>query len=80
MPMKIMMKKFGFWKAHNVGPGWLQFAKPNRGNVRSIMNLNFEHVLPDHGAVVIGNVKEKFRPVVEGELACCHASENQHVK
>jgi len=71
-PMKIMMKKFGFWKAHNVGPGWLQFAKPNREDVRSIMNLNFEHVLPGHGTAVIGNAKQKFRPVIEGELAGCH--------
>jgi len=27
-PMKLMMRKFGFWAPHNVGPGWVKFAKP----------------------------------------------------
>jgi len=70
--MKIMMKKFGFWVAHNVGPGWVQFAKPEKEDIRSVMQLSFEHVLPGHGEAVIGNAKEKYRPIVEGELKGCH--------
>ncbi len=68
----IMMKKFGFWKPYNVGPGWLQFASPSKEGVRSILNLNFEHVLPGHGSAVVGGAKEKFRPSIEGDLKGCH--------
>lgn len=72
-PMKLMMKKFGFWKPFNVGPGWLQFAKPSRDDVRSVMNIDFDHVLPGHGEAVIGDAKNKFKPAVEGELKGCHS-------
>lgn len=69
---KIAMRKMGFYKAHNVGPGWLQFASPEATEVRSLLNLNFEHVLPAHGDAVVGQAKEKFRPNIEGELKGCH--------
>jgi hypothetical protein len=65
---KIVMKRMGFFKPYNVGPGWLQFAHPTAADVRSVLDLDFEHVLPTHGAPVIGGAKEKFRPVIEGEL------------
>ncbi len=70
---RIMMKKMGFYKAYNVGPAWLQFAKPDEDDVRSILALNFDHVLPGHGDAVIGKAKEKYRPVLEGELKGCHS-------
>lgn len=70
---RIMMKRMGFFVPYNVGPGWLQFARPTRADVRSILELDFEHVLPGHGAPVIGSAKEKYRPVIEGELKGCHA-------
>lgn len=71
-PMKFMMKKFGFWKAFNVGPGWLQFASPKQDDVRSVLKLNFEHVLPGHGEPVIGDAKKKYEPAINGELKGCH--------
>ena len=72
LPARFMMKKMGFFKPCNVGPGWLQFAKPQASEVRSILDLDFEHVLPAHGQAVIGGAKEKFRPSLEGELKGCH--------
>ena len=69
---KFMMKRFGFLKPYNVGPGWLQFASPSAAEVRSLLELSFEHVLPAHGDAVIGGAKEKFRPAIEGELKGCH--------
>jgi len=72
LPMIIMMSSFGFWEAHNVGPGWVKFAKPRAGDIRSIMNLDFEHVLPGHGEAVIGDAKAKFGPKVEGKIKDCH--------
>lgn len=73
LPARIMMKRMGFLKPYNVGPGWLQFAKPSAREVRSILDLDFEHVLPGHGTPVIGGAKEKFRPAIEGDLKGCHA-------
>lgn len=73
LPARLMMKKMGFYKPHNVGPGWLQFANPEKTEVRSILDLEFEHVLPAHGDPVIGAAKSKFRPVIEGKLAGCHS-------
>jgi hypothetical protein len=70
---KIMMKRMGFFKPHNVGPGWLQFAHPSAADVRSVLDLEFEHVLPTHGDAVLGGAKEKYRPVIEGELKGCHS-------
>ena len=72
-PAKLMMKRFGFFKPYNVGPGWLQFASPSADDVRSVLELDFEHVLPGHGDAVIGGAKEKYRPAIEGELKGCHA-------
>jgi hypothetical protein len=72
LPARFMMKRFGFFKPYNVGPGWLQFAHPSALEVRSILTMDFEHVLPGHGAAVIGGAKEKFRPAIEGDLKGCH--------
>lgn len=65
---KIMMKRMGFMKPYNVGPGWLRFARPTAADVRSLLDLEFEHVLPTHGDPVLGGAKEKYRPTIEGEL------------
>lgn len=71
-PAKILMKKMGFFRPYNVGPGWLQFAHPASADVRSILEMEFDHVLPGHGAPVIGGAKEKFRTAIEGDLKGCH--------
>lgn len=70
-PAKIMMKKFGFLKPYNVGPGWIQFATPEATEVRSILDLEFDHVLPGHGQAVIGDAKARYRPAVQ-EAKGCH--------
>ena len=67
-----MMKRMGFLKPYNVGPGWLQFAKPSAREVRAILDIEFDHVLPGHGTAVIGGAKEKFRPAIAGDLKGCH--------
>ena len=69
---KIMMKRLDFFKPYNVGPGWVQFAKPQLSDIRSLMQLDFENVLPGHGDAVIGRAKEKFRPAIEGPIKGCH--------
>ena len=62
---KPMMWFMGFFKAHNVGPGWLKGAKPARAGVRAVLDLPFDHVLPVHGEPVVGGAKELFRPAIE---------------
>ena len=62
---RLMMKRMGFIRPYNVGPGWLDGAKPDRAEVKALLDLPFEHVLPVHGAEVIGAAKEKYRPRIE---------------
>jgi hypothetical protein len=63
---KTFMKRMGFFKACNVGPGWLRFAKPHADDVRSVLDLDFEHVFPTHGDPVIGGAKAKFAEQIMG--------------
>lgn len=60
-----MMKLLGFIKPHNVGPAWLKQAKPTANELRGVLALEFEHVLPAHGAPVLGGAKSAFRPAIE---------------
>lgn len=63
---KLMMRSMGFIKPHNLGPGWVKAAKPKAEELRAILDLEFEHVLPAHGEAVVGGAKEKYRAVIEG--------------
>ena len=60
-----MMKWKGFIKPYTVGSGWLRLAKPDDQELRGLLELEFDHVLPAHGADVIGNAKARFRPAIE---------------
>jgi len=62
---KVTMRWMGFFKPHNVGPGWFKAAKPDIRELQQVLELAFEHVLPVHGDPVIGNAREKFRPAIE---------------
>lgn len=62
---KIFMKRMGFIRPHNIGPGWVKATDPKRSEIKGILNLDFDHVLPAHGEAVIGGAKEAFRPAVE---------------
>lgn len=65
LPAKLMMKVMGFIKPCNIGPGWLKMAKPDAKEIRGILDLDFEHVLPAHGTAVIGGAKEAYRATIE---------------
>jgi len=65
---KIAMKRMGFFRPYNIGPGWLKAAKPKAADVRSLLELEFDHVLPGHGEPVLGGAHEKYRPALEGPL------------
>ena len=64
-PAKAMMRLMGFIKPHNVGPAWFKNGKPPLSDMRGILDLRFDHVLPSHGGPVIGGAKDKYRPAIE---------------
>ncbi len=66
LPARILMPMMGFIKAHNVGPGWRKVAKPDTAEIKGVLDLDFAHVLPAHGAPVIGNAKDRFTPAING--------------
>ena len=66
---KVMMKMMGFIKPHNIGPGWLRQAKPDPKELRGVLELDFEHVLPAHGAPVVGGAKASYRSPLERAAA-----------
>ncbi len=61
----IMMKMMGFFHPYHIGPGWLKISKVDRSELKKLLNVDFNHVLPGHGDPVIDNAKEKYRPALE---------------
>jgi hypothetical protein len=61
---KIIMKMMGFIKPYNIGPVWLKLATPDANEIKSILELDFEHVLPAHGEPVINRAKELYRSAI----------------
>ena len=61
----FVLKRLGFIRAHNVGPAWLKQARPSASELRGVLDLEFEHVLPAHGSPVLGGAKESYRPALE---------------
>jgi hypothetical protein len=62
---RVMMRFMGFIRAHNVGPAWFKQAKPPREELRAITDLPFANLLPGHGAPVLGNAAERYRPAID---------------
>jgi len=59
------MRLFGLARPCNIGVGWAMMTKPSRQDFLSLLDLEFEHVLPIHGVPAIGNAKERYRPAIE---------------
>jgi glyoxylase-like metal-dependent hydrolase (beta-lactamase superfamily II) len=64
LPARIMMKLLGFIKPHNIGPGWLRFAKPDGAELKKLLDIEFDHVLPSHGTPVIGHAQALYEPKI----------------
>ena len=63
--VKFMMRRGGFLRRHNIGPGWYRAAQPDITEIAAILDRKFEHVLPSHGDPVVGNAATQYRPRVE---------------
>ena len=55
-----MMKMMGFLKPHNIGPGWLKTAQPDVNEIKALLDLDFDHLLPAHGEPVINGAKAAY--------------------
>lgn len=62
---RFMLPRLGFIKPHNIGPGWFKNCKPPIEQVRAILKLQFSHVMTSHGAAVIDDAVNKYRPAIE---------------
>ena len=62
---KPMMRMMGFIKPHNIGPAWLKRTKPPVNQLLGILDFEFEHVLPAHGAPAQVGAKASYRPRIE---------------
>lgn len=62
---KLAMRAAGMFKPHRLGGGWLKSQKPDRQQVGALLDVEFDNVLPGHGAAVIGGAKDKYRPHIE---------------
>lgn len=65
LPARVGMPLLGFVKPCNVGPAWLKACKPPKEDLRGVLGLSFAHVLPAHGAPVLEDAREKYRPALE---------------
>jgi hypothetical protein len=66
---RVVMPFMGFLRPHNVGPAWLKSTHPPKDDLRGILEQEFAHVLPAHGAPVMGGARESYRPAVERAVA-----------
>lgn len=64
-PGKVMMQKMGFIKPHNIGPAWYRRSKPPTEDLKALLDIEFEHLLPAHGAPVRGRARDSYRPGIE---------------
>lgn len=60
----IGFRLIGFIGPHAVGKGWLDVCEPDPGELESLLQLPFVHVLPAHGDVVLGDAASEYRPAV----------------
>lgn len=68
-PARIGMKLMGFLKPVQVGPEWAKGVKPEAADMRGILDLDFVNVLPAHGAAVLGDAPDRFRPTIDAYCA-----------
>ena len=65
LPGRLFMRATRLFRPYNMGVAWVMQMKPSRSELLKLLEIPFEHVLPLHGHPVIGNAKERYRPVIE---------------
>ena len=62
---KPMMKMMGLIKPYNIGPRWFERGKPPKDQMRALLDLAYENVLPGHGTPVLGGAAGHYRAAIE---------------
>jgi hypothetical protein len=62
------MRDLGFLAPCNVGPGWRMATQPAPSDFERLKQLAFEHLLPAHGAPVLGGASAAFAPAIHSML------------
>jgi len=62
---KLIMRVMGFIRPYNVGPAWLKQCKPPKDELKKILDLDFDNVMPAHGKAVVGGAREHYRAAIE---------------
>jgi len=70
---RIVMRLMGFIGPHRLGIGWLKAHKPDKDHIRSILDLDFDNLIPAHGEPVLGGARDKYIPAVDR-----YTGANQH--
>ena len=58
------MKKFGFFRAANIGPKWLRACEAKASDFSQVLELEFSHLLPSHGRPIIATAKQEFSATI----------------
>lgn len=61
----IGMRLLGLARPCNMGVGWVMMTKPDATDLRELLEIPFEHVLPIHGLPVIGDARARYRAAIE---------------
>lgn len=64
-----IMTQMGFIKPANIGPGWRRAAQPQVSDFTRLLTLEFQHLLPAHGAPLRREAKPQFRATIEAQFA-----------
>lgn len=69
----LMMPVLGFRMGVVIGPLWKKAMTPPGGSLsadfESLLELEFEHILPGHGSLLRGGAKQALREAVERDVA-----------
>jgi hypothetical protein len=64
-PARLLMPLMGFFRPYNIGPAWFKQCKPPAADLRAILDLPFERVLPSHGEPVLDDARARYRPAID---------------
>eukprot|EP00797_Seminavis_robusta_P008049 Sro1561_g282610.2 (219) ;mRNA; f:13437-14093 len=63
---RLCMKMMGFISPCQVGPAWKKVANVQPKEMRKLLDLQFDHVLPAHGRPVLGQAWKRYEASILG--------------
>ena len=59
-----MMAQIGFFRRANIGPGWLNAAKPEASDFARVEALSFCHLLSAHGPPLLNDAHQAMSATI----------------